>query len=342
MKLDTLAIIFILIIIPITMVLSEYVGNKIQTEQTKMSYDTRLLNATYDAVKAYQINTVNNAFGDVTNEKVKDISAAAKTLYNSLASNFNYSGYQSDIMKEYVPAIVFTTYDGYYIYSPFYNLLTEVQSPQPGVDPSPGVNYYDQNYSQDGEFQEGCKPYVYYTCRYTRGTDDFYITYTLDNYITIQGKINNQYIYDYGYLYSIGPNGLNKVGDNYTYGGVTFSEGDTEELKEFFGVNEEYSYAKINGTKYYLDPDHYTDRSPTDISGLGISGVTEQAGIFYIDSDGAKNYSQTKGYSDSNTDEENENFLKYCRAIKKNKSTFEYYKNAYEFSNAALSSRCSF
>lgn len=178
---------------PISIVLSEYIENKITTEELKLLYDTRLLDSTYDAIKAYQLNTVNNAFGDVTNKKIEDIEAAAKTFYSSLSSSFNYTGYRSEVMKEYVPAIVFTMYDGYYIYSPFFNTLTEVES-----------GTYDTSYSNDSSIQDGLKPYVYYSCRYVREPkDDFIITYTLDNYITIQGIVNNQYTYDYGYLYSI-------------------------------------------------------------------------------------------------------------------------------------------
>lgn len=334
MKLQSLAIIFIIIIMPITIVLSEYIGNKIKTAETELDYDTRLLNSTYDAIKAYQLNTVNNAFGDVTNKKIEDIEAAAKTFYNSLASNFNYTGYKAEVMKEYVPAIVFTMYDGYYIYSPFNNTLTEVADGD-----------YDTSYSENGEIMEGLKPYVYYTCRYTMGTNsDFVITYTLDNYITIQGKIDGTYVYDYGYLYSIGTKkndqGIYKAADgSYYYNDIQFKDDDTEELKEFVGRNE-YSYAKINGKKYYLDENYYSDRGSSNIT-VNSETFKASSGIFFIDSDGTKNYSQTKGYSTTNSTEENNEFLKYYRAIKRNKSAYEYYKNAYEFSKAVLGSAVS-
>ena len=73
MKIQSLSIIFIIIIMPITIVLSEYVNNKIEGEITELQYNTKLLNSTYDAIKAYQLNTVNNAFGDITNQKIQDI-----------------------------------------------------------------------------------------------------------------------------------------------------------------------------------------------------------------------------------------------------------------------------
>ena len=336
MKLQSLAIIFIIIIMPISMVLSEYINNKIETQERELTYNTRLLNSTYDAIKAYQLNTVNNAFGDVTNKKIQDIEAAAKTFYNSLASNFNFLGYKSDVMKEYVPAIVFTMYDGYYTYTPFTNTLTEIAE-----------DSYDSSYSKNGETEEGLKPYVYYNCqyRYTSGASnyDFSITYTLDNYITIQGIVNNEFVYDNGYLYTIstsdstGNSGLYKKNEHeYHYKGITFLDTDTEELKEYVG-DREYSYAKINGKKYYLDENYYTERT----GNITKDGITFKAssGIFYIDStDGKKNYSQVKGYSSDNTSYENKEFLKYYKAIKYNKSAFEYYKNAYEFSSAVLGS----
>ncbi len=328
MKIQSLAIIFIIIIMPITIVLSEYVDNRITTATTESAYDTKLLNATYDSIKAYQLNTVNNAFGDVTNEKIEDIEAAVKTLYNSLASNFNYTGYRADVMQEYVPAIVFTMYDGYYIYSPFTNTLTEVADGD-----------YDTTYSEKEEIMDGLKPYVYYSCRYTMGTThDFVITYTLDNYITIQGIINNTYIYDYGYLYSIANTSFdegiyyNSINKTYSYDGVVFSENDTEELKEYVGQTE-YSYAKINGTKYYLNENYDSSKSGTIDLGNGTT-IPASSGIFFIDSDGTKNYSQARYTGDNGSGDEE--FKQYCRAIKKNKSAYEYYKNAYQFSKAVL------
>lgn len=324
MKLQHLAIIFIIIILPISIVLSEYINHQIDTEKKRMEYDKRLLNSTYDSIKAYQLNTVNNAFGDITNKKIKDLEAAAKTFYNSLASNFHYTGYKAEVMREYIPAIVYTLYDGYYIYSPFINTLTEIKDDD-----------YDKDFSKNGRKQDGLKPYVYYTARYTRGSDDFVITYTLDNYITIQGKISGAtesgYVYDYGYLYNIASSigdsknndGIYFDGANYYYDGIAFSENDTEQLREFVG-DREYPYAKINGKKYYLEHSNGWNESNTDID--------TYAKIFFIGEDGNKNYSQTKGYYS----DEKDKFEKYYNAITKNKSAYEYYKNAYQFSCAVL------
>ena len=336
MKLESLTIIFLIIILPISMILSQYVEKKVNIAKTELQYDTRLLNSTYDAIKTYQLNTINNAFGDVTNSKIQDIEAAVSSFQNSLANNFGYTGYRASIMKQYVPAIAFTLYDGYYVYSPFFNTLTDVDT-----------SNVDESYSKPEQYTDGLKPYVYYSCRYVREAydDDFIITYSLDNYITIQGKIKGNYHYDYGYLYSIASdklgNGIyyDKANNTCYYNGVQFHDysnnlEDTEELKEFVG-NKEYSYAKINGTKYYLEhPENDGDRRYETVSvdnGSIDINIDVNAKFFYLDSKGEKIYAQVGNYQN-----DRENFIKYYLAITHNKSAFEYYKNAYLFTKAVL------
>ena len=331
MKIENLTIIFAVIIIPIAIVLSIYVNNKIEAEKLELTYDKRLFTATQDAVNAYQSNTDDDAFSGVTNSKILDIESTINIFFNSLASNFNFIGAKADTLKEYVPAVVFSLYDGYYVYSPFANTLTEVTS-------------YDKDFSEDNDIIRGLKPYVYYTCRYTPNSNsDFFITYTLDNYITIQGKINDKYIYDCGFLYDIatskGGKGIyfNASNKSYEYMGIEFSENNTEELKEYVG-NKEYSYVKINGKKYYLDEDYYSpaDRGNGSISLNNEKYIKSTSSIFFINDDGEKSYAQTRGYSASNSKEDNDTFIQYCNAIKNNKSSYEYFKHAYEFSRAVL------
>ncbi len=327
MKIQSLAIIFIIIIMPITIVLSEYINNKITTATTELEYNTRLLNSTYDSIKAYQLNTVNNAFGDVTNSKISDIEAAVTTFYNSLANNFNFTGYKATVMKEYVPAVAFTLYDGYYIYSPFKNTLTGVEESK-----------VDKNYSKPDAITNGLKPYIYYSARYVYDTSDFVINYTLDNYITLIGIINNNYVYDSGFLYSIADtrdesnkgNGIyyDSLDNSYWFDGIKFTAGDTEELKEYIG-EKEYSYARINGQKYYLE-ENEVEEETINYNGQNFS-INKKAKFFFIDNKGAKNYSNVDAYNATNS-----NFIKYYFAIKKNKSAYIYYKKAYEFSSMIL------
>ena len=246
MKIQNLAVIFIIIILPISMVLTVYVQNQVQTLQLQVSYDTKLTNATYDALKAFQLNTVNSSTSDLANSKLRDIEASVNSFFNSIASNFNMSGYNKDILKEYVPAIVYTMYDGYYIYSPFTNTLTS-------EDYQPGVSTY-----QDGEKISGLKPYIFYSCRYIKGGTDVVITYTMDNYITVQGTVEGEgAVYRYGYL-------LDNVEGSYdpstesnstTYRSIPI---ETEELSEYIDDTNQARYTKINGVKYYLDESNGT------------------------------------------------------------------------------------
>ena len=208
MKIQNLAVIFIIIILPISMILTSYVQNQVKTLSLQTSYDAKLTNATYDALKAFQLNTINSDSSDIANSKLRDIEASVNTFFNSIASNFNMVGYNQDILKEYVPALVYTMYDGYYIYSPFTNKLDDINENEViDSDSNTEIKSDSQILSQEnsdatykeGDRISGLKPYIYYSCRYVRGSDDFVITYSLDNYITIQGKINGKDVFDAGY-----------------------------------------------------------------------------------------------------------------------------------------------
>ena len=89
MSLQSLAVIFIIIVLPISMVLTVYVQNQVETLELQVSYDTKLMNATYDALKAFQLNTVNSSTSDIVNSKIRDIEASVNSFFNAIASNFN-------------------------------------------------------------------------------------------------------------------------------------------------------------------------------------------------------------------------------------------------------------
>lgn len=182
MKLQGLAVIAIIIILPMSIILSSYSQSQIKTLQLQTQYDSKLQNATYDAIKAFQLNMSNSSTSDLANSKMRDIKASVNTFYNSLASHFNMVGYGKDVLQNYVPAIVYTLYDGYYIYSAYDNTLD-------------AEDKFDENasYNKDGESIYGLKPYIYYSCRYKpNDNSDFVITYSLDSYITIQGIIDRK------------------------------------------------------------------------------------------------------------------------------------------------------
>lgn len=179
MKIQGLAIIFVVIIVPIYFTLSVYIQGQIDVIVQTTAYDTKLQGATYDALKAFQINTVNNNFSSVSDSKIRDIEASTSTFFTSLATNMGSTGISQGNLDVYVPLLVYTLYDGYYIYSRYDNAVT------------PEVKY-----------EMGLKPYIYYTERYrtTDGMYDFVVNYTLDNYITIIGKVNNLDVMKSGYL----------------------------------------------------------------------------------------------------------------------------------------------
>ena len=206
MKLQTLAIIFILIILPISLVMSIYMQNQIKTLNYQISYDSKLYTATYDAIKAFQLNTVNNTQSDLANSKLRDIEASVNTFFNSVSSNFNLSGYTKESIQEYVPALVYTMYDGYYIYSPYKNVAYDDANDK----------YVDYPKMNSNKIQYGLKPYVYYSKRYTGTGYDLVINYSLDNYITVRGFLGGNYINKSGYV--IDYKNVTKDGSNVIWG----------------------------------------------------------------------------------------------------------------------------
>lgn len=173
MKLQHLTVIFVVIVVPVTFIMSMYMGAQIDSIQIQSSYNTKLMDATYDAIKAFQLNTVNNRYSSVSNSKIRDIEAGISTFYNSLGTSMDMS---SDALRQYTPAIINTLYDGYYIYSKY------------------------SNTKNGNQYEYGLQPYIYYSCRYVKGNTDCIINYTLDNAITIYGYVNGTYVTKTGFL----------------------------------------------------------------------------------------------------------------------------------------------
>ena len=185
MNLQTLSIILIIIILPITLILSAYTQTQINTlsEQTLMK--TRLKNATYDAVVAFQLNTVHNTYSTVSDSMRRDVNAVIQSFMTNLAGKIGMSGASESVLKPYIPAIVFTMYDGYYIYSPAKAEKT------------------DENGNTTTTYDHVLKPYIYYTARYVNQSKniDIVVNYSLDNYVVITGNVGTQgYVTKAGYL----------------------------------------------------------------------------------------------------------------------------------------------
>ena len=231
MKLQTLTVLFIIIILPITMVVSQYIKTEISTITLQSEYDTKLNNATYDAIKAFQMNESNSTTENIPTEKIRDVNASVNSFYNSMAASMGVSGYTEEDLKGYIPCLVYTLYDGYYIYTSYVN--------------------------NNGTKEYGLKPYVYYTEQVKGSNVDVTISYTLDNYIMVAGKVDGNYVTKSGYLY-----------DDYSSNTIN----ESEELKDNIDYNSEvkyqlpYKYLKgenNQSNKYYSLNNEWYDYSTT-------------------------------------------------------------------------------
>lgn len=237
MRIQDLAIIFIIIILPISIVLAAYTQYQIQTINTQTLYDNKLSAATYDAIRAFQINTIDNKLSEINNSKTRDLESSVSAFRNSIMSAFSLDGYSDEELNSYIPALVYTLYDGFYIYSPYEN---------------DNYRYDDDGNAKDnnGEREYGLKPYISYSCRYTKGNIDVVITYALDNHITVQGTINGEYVNKDGYL-------IDNITYNETSGKVVYNDVEItkEHTKEYLPMGSDtlYSYVKLEGQTYYYD-----------------------------------------------------------------------------------------
>ena len=303
MKIQYLAVIFVIIIMPIIIVFSEYMNTQMNIVKTEQAYDSKLFASTHDSLNAFQINTINSMLY-TPESRVVNIEAAVNTFFNSLVTSFQFDGNLSNVMKEYIPAVVYTMYDGYYIYSPFQNTLTEIDK-----------DSIDDEYNKP--ILNGLKPYVSYSCRYNYNNKEYIITYSMDNYIYVDILDGNKHETKDGYLL----NGVSKSGDSYIYDGIEFKKGDNEVLRETISGKENeksklYYYALLDGTKYFYGGTNNTG-DPTKCS--------DNDYIFYIDD---KREICKQVYSRKNKEDE---FDKYYTKIFHNNSAYLYYKESFEF-----------
>lgn len=238
MKLQYMIVIFAIIIIPITFLLSIYIQTQTDSISLQTKYDTMLLDATYDAIVAFQSNTLNNENSTDKDTLRDSITASINVFSNSLSNNLGVGGYSKEYLMPYVPAIAYTMYDGFYIYSPIENLQTE-------KDENGNVT------STSLDYEHVLKPYIYYSSRYVTDDIDIVINYSLDNYIAIYGKINGVEVLKSGYLVT----GVSTEGDTIKYKG---NEIGKEELKENISIitNENTKETEIKEYPFVYDINH--------------------------------------------------------------------------------------
>lgn len=118
MKIQNLALIFIVIMLPILLILGYYLKLQEDTLELQSTYDAKLSASVKEGIRAYEVNTVN--WRESNEERRRNVSASMNTFLSSLANNMGISGTAREYMSNYVPAVAMTMYDGYYIYAPAY------------------------------------------------------------------------------------------------------------------------------------------------------------------------------------------------------------------------------
>ena len=218
MKLQNMTVIFIIIMIPIIVVVSYYIGLQINTITMQKDYTVKLQTAAKDSIQALEINTVewNSASSNLADSKRRDVLAAINTFTTSLANSMGIGGAGKGRIQTYIPAIAYTMYDGYYIYSA--SLMQNQDTNSEGLTQfetdSEGKTTGNILYKDDSSYQYILKPYSPYSARYVKDNIDITVNYTLDNYIRVYGTVDGEYQTKEGYLVVCGSNsneGVNNV-----------------------------------------------------------------------------------------------------------------------------------
>lgn len=246
MKLQHFAVIFIIIILPISFLLSSFWQTKIEEINLQTEYNSRISDATYDGVKAFELNTNNENQALSIKQKEKEVEYAIEIFYKTLANRFSSNGMDSDSLKDYTPVILFNLYDGFFIQSKYKNV-------------------------ENNNYEYGLKPYEQYSCRYVKSDDnDFIINYTLDNYISIYGKVNGEIVQKSGYLIDIrkiDESSKNKIDLGEQINELYYSDVKIEKeilsnyeikLEEDIVLQNETTYESTSALEYYIESYKFT------------------------------------------------------------------------------------
>lgn len=330
MKLQHLAVIFVIIILPITLVLSNYIQTHITSIQLESQYTTRLMSATHDAALAFQLNTANNGYSTGQDSKMRDVEAAIETFYNSLSLAMGSEGYTQEELQLHTPAILCTLYDGYYIYTKYndkrYANTVEYHSGKDSTsftkDTADTIN--PNNLTED-KYTYGLKPFITYSCRYIYGSDDFVVNYTLDNTITIIGNVGGTNVTKSGHLinlpnftelnFDVNDNANAARLDSYIDTRINGSLDEHEILQENLVTlldNGDYEYTLGNDHSHTFNYVIYNSQKFYD---------NEDGNYFYYGSDYRKNIVSST---------ETINILRSL--FSNNKRGLEYYREAVKFS----------
>ena len=211
MKLQNLTVIFVIIIIPVVLLVSLYITNGLKTIKYQAIYDSGLLTATHDAIYAFELNTTNDAYSDNAETKRNILKSSVKAFERSLCNTCGISSFNTKEIEEYIPAIMFGMYDGFYMYAPSLN--------------------------SNGTYEHSLKNYVYYSEKINGKYGDIIVRYSLDSYITVSGVFNGtNYETKEGYLIV----GSNEAGTQYK--GITIDSTDSAAIKYY---REAYTFTEF-------------------------------------------------------------------------------------------------
>lgn len=273
MKLQNMTVIFIIIMIPIILVVSYYIGLQINTITMQKNYTVKLQTAAKDSIQALEINTVewNSASSNLADSKRRDVLAAINTFTTSLANGMGIGGAGKGRIQTYIPAIVYTMYDGYYIYSA--SLMKDQDTTSEGLTQFNEDGTIKSN--ETSSYQYILKPYSPYSARYAKGNVDVTVNYTLDNYIRVYGTVDGEYQTKEGYLVVCDSNsneGVNNV-KNGRISEIKYRGADIkpetlkenvyivgEEVKEYPYIYDQYDNKLYWDGSNYFSVDKYNNK----------------------------------------------------------------------------------
>ena len=162
MKIQHWAIIFLIIIIPFSIVCRNVISKKMLNLRDETRYNNIVDNACYDAVAQLQELSNKDKFGKKMSITDGVAEATVDRFFNTLSVNFNLPmdrDTSEAYFDRYIPAIIIVGYDGLYVYS------------------CENVN---------GEYKFTFKPKIPYTETIEYKTGEYcIINYTLDNYVKL-------------------------------------------------------------------------------------------------------------------------------------------------------------
>jgi len=242
MKIQNLAIIFSIIVVTIALTMSLVIRNKIASMRMESMYNQALMGATFDAMKAFEVNTEENKYSGIPESLKRDAKAAINIFMTSLALNLKTSGASEDWVRSYLPAVAITMYDGYYIYTPEFKTTAE------GTE------------DESTKLEHKLQPYIYYGKTYEiSSTKKVVLNYTLDNFV-----VAYYYDKDYDYETYVGyvlDTSLVRITGSYSNGfNVPDDElsGITVEVKDE-ETNTYISITDAEAKKYYISGYTFTN-----------------------------------------------------------------------------------